>query len=264
MPHRYLASDLDGTLIPPILDAERAREIAVFGRCAAEERLGLAYVTGRHAELAIEGIAAAGLPYPERLFCDVGTSLYVREGESYALDAAFRHAMTEALGLASMPEIRHLLDDVSGLVRQEDAKQAEFKLSYYVRGSDRERTEADLRTRLAPLEARLRVVSSVDPVTGDGLVDVLPRAAGKRRALDWLCRTLDLDMADVLYAGDSGNDHDALLSGHPAVLVGNAPDDLRDQLVREARAAGLEGRLYVARESFAAGVLEGCRHFGFL
>ncbi len=261
---RYLASDLDGTLIAPVPDAGTRRDVARFAALTAEAGLGLAYVTGRHAELALEGIRAAGLPWPSRIFSDVGTCLHVREGDEYVLDLSFRRAMTEALGAASMPEIRRVLGGVPGLELQEAAKQAEFKLSYYLRGANRARAADELGRRLAPLETRVAVISSEDPVTGDGLVDILPQSAGKRQALAWLCRTLGLDAADVLFAGDSGNDRDALLSGHPAVLVGNAPDELRTLLAREARAAGLEANLYLAREPFAAGVLEGCRHFDFL
>jgi len=264
MPNRYLASDLDGTLIPPVIDADRAREISLFGACAAEARLGLAYITGRHAELAIAGIELSGLPFPDRIFCDVGTSLYVRDSQSYVLDEAFRHAMTETLGMATMPEIRRLLRGIDGLVEQEADKQAEFKLSYYVRGAERGRTQRALARCLEPLAARVTIITSDDPVTGDGLVDILPKTAGKRRALEWLGNTVGLDRDAILFAGDSGNDRDAMLSGHPAVLVGNAPDELRADLIEAAERTGLADRLYCARAHFAAGVLEGCRHFGFL
>jgi HAD superfamily hydrolase (TIGR01484 family) len=261
---RYLASDLDGTLIPPALDAERRGEIAVFASAAGRRALRLVYITGRHLPLALEGIRAAGLPWPDRIFCDVGTSLYGRERGTYVLDMPFRHTMTEALGMAAMPRIRGLLSAVAGLELQEEAKQAEFKLSYYLRGPDRSDTAQEVRDRLLPLDTRVAIISSEDPVTGAGLMDILPHAAGKRQALGWLCHSLGLEPADVLCAGDSGNDRDALTSGHPAVLVGNAPDSLRAELAEEVRTTGVEGRLYFARAPFAAGVIEGCRHFGFL
>jgi HAD superfamily hydrolase (TIGR01484 family) len=264
MPPRYLASDLDGTLIPPVLDADRRRDIDEFTRRTEAGGLDLTYVTGRHLALATDGIGAAGLPWPARIFCDVGTSLHVRAGDGYVRDEAFRHAMAATLGETLMAGVRRLLDDVEGLALQEPSKQAEFKLSYYVRGPAREAAGREVRRRLAPVRHRIEIISSEDPASGDGLLDLLPEAAGKRHALDWLCRTSGLAREDVLFAGDSGNDRDALLSGHPAVLVGNAPDSLRTDLARVAGHAGLGDRLYFARAPFAAGVVEGAEHFGFL
>jgi HAD superfamily hydrolase (TIGR01484 family) len=264
MPPRVLASDLDGTLIPPALDAERRRDIDGFARHAAGAGLDLAYITGRHLALAMDGIRAAGLPWPARLFCDVGTSLHVRAGDAYVRDETFRRAMADALGDTSIAELRRLLDGIDGLVLQEEAKQGEFKLSYYLRGPSREAAGREVRRRLAPMRDRIELVFSESAASGDGLLDLLPEAAGKRQALAWLGRTLGLPVDDVMFAGDSGNDRDALLSGHPAVLVGNAPDALRADLVRVARHTGLGDRLYFARAGYAAGVVEGALHFGFL
>jgi len=264
MPSRVIASDLDGTLIPPELDEARRRDIARFGRAAAGRALRLAYVTGRHAPLALAGIREAGLPPPAWLFADVGTSLHVPDGPAYAEDPEFHRAMIDALGLASFDEIRRRLAGLAGLELQDAAKQAEFKLSYDVRGRDPADVVPAARARVGALAGRLTFVASRDPITGHGLLDVLPADSGKRFALEWLRRAAGLDAPDVLFAGDSGNDRDALLSGHPAVLVGNAPGPLREALRREARETGVEDRVYFARASFAAGVLEGCRHFGFL
>lgn len=264
MPSRVLASDLDGTLIPPVLDEERREEIARFDREAGRVPLRLAYITGRHPEFALAGIRDAGLALPAWLFADVGTSLHVPDDTEYSRDPEFRLAMVDALGPASFDEVRRRLAGLAGLELQEAAKQAEFKLSYYVRGRDAADMVPAALARVGTLAARLRLVVSRDPITGDGLLDVLPAESGKRFALGWLRRAAAIDTADVLFAGDSGNDRDALLSGHPAVLVGNAPASLRDSLRREAREVGLEDRVYFARAHFAAGVLEGCRHFGFL
>jgi hydroxymethylpyrimidine pyrophosphatase-like HAD family hydrolase len=66
---------------------------------------------------------------------------------------------------------------------------------------------------------------------------------------------------DVVFAGDSGNDTDALLSGVRSVLVGNAPDTLRSEVRASAENRGLLDRVYFASSHFAAGVVEGLHHF---
>ena len=66
----------------------------------------------------------------------------------------------------------------------------------------------------------------------------------------------------MVFAGDSGNDRAAILSGVRAVVVGNAGDDLRDGLRREAERRGLGERIHFSEAPYAAGVVEGCRYFG--
>ncbi|HUF46409.1 MAG TPA: HAD-IIB family hydrolase [Vicinamibacterales bacterium] len=264
MTPRQIASDLDGTLIPPGPHAAHDDALAVMADAAARGRIELAYITGRHLSLALEGITTAGLPLPARLFCDVGTSLHHRVGDEYVQDEAFRAAMRDAFGATAPGELRERLRSIADLEPQADDRQAEFKLSFVVRAGPLEPVVASVRTCLGAEAAQVTMVSSHDPLTGVGLVDILPRASGKRRALDWLTGSLALGQGDVLFAGDSGNDRDALLSGHPAVLVGNAPEALRADLTAAAREAGLAERLYCAEGPFAVGVVEGARFFKFI
>ena len=80
------------------------------------------------------------------------------------------------------------------------------------------------------------VIWSVDPEAGVGLVDVLPRRANKRHAIAFLAKRGGFGSSDVLFAGDSGNDLDVLLSPYPAVLVANADADVRRRPGRPRRA----------------------------
>jgi HAD superfamily hydrolase (TIGR01484 family) len=276
-----LATDLDGTLIPVVSpagplaaesgDGGAAAFGAAFGRRErARKAVTLAYVTGRHLSLALEGIAGAGLPGPDLLACDVGTSLYrpPAGGRSPAprdwrADAEYRAAMRTAMGGVDASEIRRGLEGVvPDLVLQEPEKQAEFKVSWYAPAPPRLAAVVDaMRERLASV-APVELVASVDPSTGRGLVDVLPRGVAKDRTLRFMQDELGAGPDTTLYAGDSGNDRAALLSGVLAVLVGNAPPALADELRREAHERGLGERLYLATAPFAHGVLEGCEHFG--
>jgi HAD superfamily hydrolase (TIGR01484 family) len=242
---------------------------AFDGPARARRGVTLAYVTGRHLSFALEGIAGAGLPGPDLLACDVGTSLYrPDEGawspdpQPWSPDPDYRALMREAMGGVDALEIRRALADAADLILQEDEKQAEFKASWYAPAPPRLSDVAEaLRARLRSV-APVELVVSVDPSKGRGLVDVLPSGGAKDRALGFMRAELGVAPDATLYAGDSGNDRAALLSGVLAVLVGNAPRTLADELRREARGRGLGERLYLATAPFAHGVLEGCEHFG--
>jgi hydroxymethylpyrimidine pyrophosphatase-like HAD family hydrolase len=105
-------------------------------------------------------------------------------------------------------------------------------------------------------------VVSRDGVTGEGLLDVLPAGGAKERATAYLAGLLGLPLERVVFAGDSGNDLGALLSGTRSVLVGNAADHVRSGLRAPARARGVEDRVYLATAEVAEGVVEGLVHWG--
>jgi sucrose-phosphate synthase len=85
------------------------------------------------------------------------------------------------------------------------------------------------------------------------LLDVLPLGASKGQALRHLAFTWGIPLDRFLVAGDSGNDRDMLLGDVLGIVVGNHSPEL----------AALRGRprIYFARGTCAAGVLEGIRHY---
>ena len=74
--------------------------------------------------------------------------------------------------------------------------------------------------------------------------------------------------SNTVFAGDSGNDLDVLVSGLQAILVNNAAEDVRQTAIHRLTEDGHSDWLYLARGGFAgmngnyaAGVLEGLVHF---
>ena len=262
---RYLlASDLDGTLIPLETDAQRLREVGeLVDAIEASGNILLAYVTGRHLSLAQGGIAEVGLPSPDWFVCDVGTSVYRRTNRTYEADGEYRRAMRAAFGGLSGDDVRAAIGAVEGLDLQEEEKQAEFKVSYYTRGRPEPFVET-VQSRLDAADANVSLVPSHDPVSGRGLLDVLPAGIAKDYALRYLHGHSGVQEQHLVYAGDSGNDRAAMLAGYRAIVVGNADQVLKDDLRVEATAQGLTNRIYFAEHPYARGVLEGLRHFGFL
>lgn len=256
-----VASDLDGTLIPPEDTEVRREEVRTFARrVSGRDDLVLAYVTGRHVDFATEGIRRWDLPEPDLLVCDVGTTLY-RGTDHDAADPDYRAAMREALGGTTADRLREVLRAEEGVELQEEEKQGEFKASAYLpAGAEGRRIRARVAERLRASGVRARAVASVDPLDGRGLLDLLPAGVSKGFAVRWLHDHAAVREERLVYAGDSGNDRDAMLAGYHVVVVANAPEALKRELRGEATVEQLE-RIYFARARYAAGVTEGLRHW---
>lgn len=255
-----LASDLDGTLIPPVRGHRHQRTIAAFCRHVERTAMPLLYVTGRHLELAERGIREFGLPVPDALACDVGTSLYRRDGDAFRPDAEYRERIASRPDVVGAEQVREALADAPGFVLQEEEKQGPFKVSFYV---DPEAPAELLRELESRLDAgsRTRFVWSRDVVRDVGLLDVLPASVGKETAVRHVLQRRGWTEDDVIFAGDSGNDRHALVAGWKAIVVGNAPESLKEEVRSTAAKSGLADSIYFSDADVVAGVLEGLRHF---
>jgi HAD superfamily hydrolase (TIGR01484 family) len=253
-----LASDLDGTLIPLERTEKRLREVRELSSLLLE--LDLAYVTGRHLSLAQRGVAETGLPAPSWFVCDVGTSVYHEAAGGFEVDEEYRRRMREAFGGLRGLEVRDAIGTIRGLSLQEDEKQAEFKVSYYSEGRPEPLVD-QIQSRLDAAGAHVNLVVSFDPLTRRGLLDVLPAGIAKDYAIRYLHERSGMPEERVIYAGDSGNDRAAMLSGFRAIVVGNAEEALKRDLAEQAARLGLTDRIYFAKEPYAAGVHEGLRHY---
>jgi len=265
-----ICTDLDGTLLPNGSQPESVTARPRFRALAARPEVRIAYVTGRHRELVGEAIERYDIPVPDFVIGDVGSSIYQVQADSWTAwpDWAL-HIGASWLG-QSPQVIATLIADVDDeLLRQEPAKQGPFKLSYYT-PADWERA-----ARLAQIEERLEqqgiaanLIWSLDEHAGIGLLDVLPAAASKQAAIEFLLQRADFDRANTVCAGDSGNDLAMLTGPLQAVLVANAGAEVRADATALADAAGLGHLLYQAQGDFygmngcyAAGILEGLAHY---
>lgn len=262
---RVLATDLDGTLIPLDGSAQNAADLRTLQEELSQSGIPLVYVTGRHLE-SIEGaIAEYGLPSPDWVIADVGTSLYrPADGTGFDQVSAFREHLTEITAALPTSVLRERLADFSALRLQEEEKQGRFKLSYYTDAAHLESTKRELQRRLDASSAPYWIIASVDPFNGDGLIDLLWIGFSKAYALKWWVNHAGFANEDVVFCGDSGNDLTALTSGYHAVVVGNADRGVARDAYDAHREAGWRNRLYLAKQSATSGVLEGCRWFGLL
>jgi HAD superfamily hydrolase (TIGR01484 family) len=257
-----LATDMDGTFIPLDGNQENRRDLARLNEELQRNHVELVYVTGRHYELVLDAIESHALPSPQWMICDVGTSIYHRQpsGIHHPL-AAYATHLAELVGPFGVAALAELMLSVVGLQRQEAEKQGPFKLSYYCDAA----SIADITERLTSLlhdsSAPYRIIASVDPFNGSGLIDFLPQGVSKAHALDWWVSHLGYRPENIIFAGDSGNDLAALTAGYRSIVVANADRAVADEAARIHHARGWKDRLYLATKPATSGVRDGLRHF---
>lgn len=264
-----LCTDLDRTLIPNGTAPESPAARPRFKRFVAKVGVTLVYVTGRHQGLVREAIADYELPTPDLVIGDVGTSIFRVTPAGWEPLADWQAEIGRDWAGVGPARLAECLADLADLRLQEATKQTPLKLSYYTpMAIDQERLEARIRARLTALGVSASLIWSLDEAAQTGLLDVLPRGATKYHAIDFIMHRLGYDESTTLFAGDSGNDLEVLVSPIPAVLVANGHPEVRVRAQRLAAASGNAERLYCARGgwlgmngNYSAGILEGVAHF---
>lgn len=268
-PRLLLCTDMDRTVIPNGNHTEHPdarREFARFCRCPGVE---LVYVTGRHKALLLQALEEFALPVPDYAITDVGTRIYRVNAEGWKELDDWQTTIAEGWRGHDHAQLQQWLGDLAQLTLQEESKQNSYKLSYYLP------LAVDYQLLLECIDSRLQrhgveasLVWSIDVASQVGLLDVLPRGAGKLDAIQYLQRLLGYRRDEVIFAGDSGNDLPVLGSAVPAVLVANASEEVRQQALRAAEESGHRDALYLAKAAagvlgghYAAGVLQGVWHF---
>jgi HAD superfamily hydrolase (TIGR01484 family) len=261
--------ELDRTLIPNGPQSESPGAPKRFATLFARPEMRLAYVTGRSLALMREAVRLYSLPSLDFIIADLGTNIYRPGAGDWDLREDWHKRIALDWGKANQAAIRSLLKDIIGLRAQEPAKQGRFKLSYYVPlYLSPTAVKASISERLQPHGVHVKLIYSVDKPRGVGLLDLLPAGASKYHAIEFLLEQLGLFPKSCLFAGDSGNDMEALISPIPAVLVANGSDEVRHDARIGATQAGNADRLYCARGdhdamngNYAAGILEGIAKF---
>jgi HAD superfamily hydrolase (TIGR01484 family) len=263
-----ICSDLDGTLLPngPAPESPEARELVA--RIIGRPEVSLAYVTGRDRALVEEAMVEFALPGPQFVIGDVGTTIYEVSETGWQTWRSWTEELAAEWGPGSRQQIEALLEGLSIIELQEDSRQSEFKVSYYVRGeSSVAILQAEIRRRLEGQSVSSRQVYSRDS-EGVGLLDLLPSKASKLSAIEFLLGRRGFQRTRTVYAGDSGNDLEVLASDIPSVLVANACEAVRQEAFETSKAKGNLECLYLARGgylgmngNYGAGILEGLAHF---
>ncbi len=229
-----LATDLDGTLVG---DPQGLQQLLHFYQQQTFD-ITLIYITGRYYDSALSLIHQEGLPIPDLLVTDVGTSIY--SGDQLAMDLEW----AELMQVDWMPEkIEAIAASVNGMTKQ--PLPLENRRSYFV--EDPQPVE-ELKNKLTRHDVPHKLIFS-----GGRDVDVLPPGSGKGQALEYILKKYDFENAKLLVAGDSGNDLEMLTLGFPSVIVGNAQPELLESPEHPY--------IFRATRSCAGGIHEAWLHF---
>lgn len=198
------------------------------------------YVTGRHLDSALSLIDRERLPSPDLLITDVGTAIY--HSPELEEDQGWSDWVNETW---KPEELLQFADNFPFLHQQELPHQK--RISFTADSASLEDIQ-QFRQQLEQTAIPHHFVFS----SGRDL-DLLPERSGKGKAVEYIIRQYAHPEVNILLAGDSGNDAEMLSLDYPAVIVGNAQQELH-----ELPAHSL---LYRANGHYAEGIREAWRHF---
>lgn len=259
-----LCTDLDRTLIANGAQPDSKGALTLFCQLVRREDVTLVFVSGRHRTLIEQAIVQFDLPVPDFAIADVGSTLYQVTPAGWHQDEAWCARIAPDWHGLTHTELCRLLADLPALQLQPPQQQSRHKLSYFVAlAEDAPSLMHAVQARLKDAHIEANLIWSVDEPANVGLLDVLPASANKLHAIRYLMQQNGYPAAHTLFAGDSGNDLDVLLSGIPSVLVANA-----NAQVKSLVANASPDTLYVAQGgylgmngNYSAGILEGVAHY---
>lgn len=272
MEQLFICTDLDRTLLPNGKQPESPAARSIFTRLVSRQEICLAYVTGRNLSLVQEAIQKYNLPLPNWIIGDVGTTIYRFFDTQWQHLQSWTQEITDDWKGLNASELEPLFTDLtnkSSLTLQEPDKQNQFKLSYYLPlDIEKDSLQQNISRRLKQHNIAASLIYSVDEIAGIGLLDILPAHATKLHAVEFLMGQLGFDYSNTIFAGDSGNDMQLLVSAVPSILVANAHDDIIQQAQIQMKEQGNINSLYLAQGGFlgmngnySAGILEGIAYY---
>lgn len=261
-----LATDLDRTLLHNGMqeyDGALARLHAVLD----DDHFVFVYVSGRDIGLVKKAITEFDPPLPQYAITDVGTKIYRYNAGNFSLIPEWIDHIRSTVPGWDLSGMRQAIGSVDKLTLQPEEKQSDFKLSYYYADSENiSKIEQHFTQALGGYEG-VKVIASIDEANHIGLLDVLPVEATKVKCIEFLRKRLALEVDQVIYCGDSGNDLDALTFGYYGIVVRNAIPQVQEAVLQGHPD---KGKVHIAAGDaqgngyYSSGILEGLHHFRFL
>lgn len=264
-----LCTDLDRTIIPNGYQPEHPEAREQFRQLCALPEITLVYVTGRHQQLVRQAIEQYALPSPDFAITDVGTRIYRLDQTEWHELLPWQEQIAADWRGKTHHQLQRALSSNQELQLQEQSKQNDFKLSYYLPlDAEREKILKQVEQQLIELDVAASLIWSIDEAEQIGLLDVLPRNATKLHGIEFLQHQLGYPREQLLFAGDSGNDLQVLASPIRSILVANAEQQIKQQAQQLAEQNDCLESLYLAQQNsfplggnYSAGVLQGVVFF---
>jgi sucrose-6-phosphatase len=207
----------------------------------------LVYATGRSLKSYQRLITQTSLLEPDVLIASVGTEIYYLGNE---LDETWSSLVAHGWNREVVSVIAQQFPQ---LIPQPNSEQRPFKLSFVLNEEDSSilpRIEAQFMTQ--GIEAELIYSNDRD-------LDIVRRKANKGNALIHIREVLGLAAEQTIVCGDSGNDIALFAANKAGIIVGNARRELL-----QWHQDNLENKRYLAQAQYAAGIIEGLKHFSII
>ncbi|WP_311195283.1 PfkB family carbohydrate kinase [Thiomicrorhabdus immobilis] len=268
-----LCTDMDRTVIPNGMQTEAVDARKTFTHFCDLPTVNLVYVTGRHLALMQQAVREYQLPQADYAITDVGTRIYHYQNHQWHPITAWEKEIDQDWQNSDLKvepkQIYDLLSSIPGLSLQEFEKQNSHKISFYIdlKKLDEQACLTQVKKQLAPLNIQTNLIWSIDETSHTGLLDILPPKANKLHAIEFLQHYLGYAAQKVVFAGDSGNDLEVLISPIQSVLVANATAELKQQALELVKQRGTEQQFYQAintshnNGNYSSGVLQGVMHY---
>jgi len=154
---------------------------------------------------------------------------------------------------------RQIVQSEADVTIQPDDAQTVHKLSFDVAKNVSEKDHTEFIRRLSHLLGKAGIQAEII-LSGGIYLDILPKGIHKGSALGYVATKIAGKSALKVIAGDSENDA-SLVQAVARDGLAILPENATPSLQRLAKKSMPKERLYIARTKFAAGVLEGLRHF---
>ncbi len=239
---KMIVSDIDHTLLGD--EAGLSKFVAMIENI--DYNICFAVATGRTIDSAYKILEKNGIPYPNIIISSVGSEIYYNfQGKLIYSKGWHAHLDNQW----NRNKIVKLLSRFKYLEYQEEVNQREFKISYYT--SEIPGYVDKVKNVLISNKIKADVIFSHGQY-----LDILPYRASKGKAIRYLAYRWNIPFENILVAGDSGNDIAMLKGEMLGVVVANYSKEL--EVLRGQK------RIYFAKEKYAAGIIDGIKHFNFL
>ncbi|MEO1205450.1 MAG: HAD-IIB family hydrolase [Pseudomonadota bacterium] len=245
MKHRQfiLATDLDGTFLGGSQDQRAALYDWIE---SARSDVGLIFVSGRDLPFIEYLCRETGVPWPDYVIGDVGTTIaqvHPENDDDGRRVAPIPQLETEISKLWNnrADEIKAALDGASGLTLQPTPFR--YRVSY----------DLDPGTYDDAAGHRIREMGFDVLISDNRFFDVLPPGISKGPSLKRLIEFLEVEDEKVLVAGDTMNDLSLFETGLRGVAVGNSEAGLLAKVTDKSH-------VYVASSHGAGGIAEAVHH----
>jgi len=265
-----VVSDLDGTMFgdvnaPDAFDSS-ARFQAYWESNQALAGSLLVYNTGRSLGQFTGLLKNCGgrVAVPDVLITAVGTKVWKRKGSdglTWVEDAEWAALLDKCWDLSIARSVasklrKHYNNDEGMLKVADDGSEHQHRIALIIDKSIQGHVTNAMAEAFSQADMEVRII-----ISGAGshrYVDVVPIAAGKEQALQYVRSRHGIPQHLCVAAGDSGNDILMLDGDHPGIVVGNAQGELLHWLVSRAQ----DDKVLLADSYFADGIMEGLMRHG--